>query len=115
MATKQTTHADKSDTEQPPEHRSDVPGSYFGTDGEGNVHYWQSGTRTMTLIDDDADDQASTHISEPTDADDKPLVDWGIHILQEQEAYWDEVRVREPYASWLEGRREVGDFGGGER
>ena len=95
-----TTQANKNDTT---ERRADVPGAYFGRDGNGNEHYYQSATRKMTVVTDEATKTYGIDY-------DQDLIDWAIATVEETGAYWAEVRVEEPKNKWLTGELPVGEF-----
>lgn len=95
--------------------RDSVPGSYFGTDGRGFEHYYSVGTRIVTMVDPETDERKTMHIPEAEAPEDAPLLDYAIHVVEEWEAYWEEIRLDEPKRSWLKGDVPVGEPAEGDR
>jgi len=92
-----------------PEHEStDPPGYHLGTDGGGIEHYYQPGTRRVTI--DDGEDRETVKIPQR----EKALIDWCIHTVEQHEEAWREVAVDEPFRSWLTGEVPVGEYPDGE-
>jgi len=78
------------------------PGFYLGTDGAGLEHYYQTGTRRVTVVGDDG--QRSYKIG-----DDQDLIDWAIATVKEHEKFWEGINVDPLKEQWLTGEVPVGE------
>ena len=86
-----TTQLDK-EVSNAADHRHDIPGSYFGTDGEGHTYYYQTGSRTMTAEDKKTGERRTFSIPVPEEME-RPIVGFVLHIISETEKHWEEVKV----------------------
>jgi len=79
------------------------PGSLLGIDGTGRTHYYQTGTRTVTV--EDADGQETHHLDH-----DEDVIGWGIAVVEETGEAWEKINIDSPFNMWLTGEIPVGEF-----
>ena len=64
----------------------DVPGSYLGTDGNGWQHYYQMGTRKVTVV--DGDERKTFRVGR-----EQTLIEWAAATIRETGAHWQDIRL----------------------
>jgi len=85
----------------------DPAGSYFGTDGAGFEHYFQMGSRRMTVVDQAAGESRTFKIPHIDNA----LAEWAINtIVQHDGAMWQDIRLSSARADVLTGDVEDDEF-----
>lgn len=94
-------------SEETEQESTDAPGSLFGIDGYGRKHYWQMGSRTMTIVSDNQ--RTSKHLDH-----DEDLIEWAIQIIRETGEAWETVKVDPPQSLWLTGEVPPGEFPGAD-
>lgn len=80
MSTKTRTREKRTDTESVPGHAN-----YWGTDGDGDEHYWSVSEQTMFV---DTDDGVEAFPMAEFGGDD--LVDWGIFVASNR-GLWEDI------------------------
>lgn len=86
-----------------------VRGGYLGTDGAGYEHYYQMGSRIVTMT--DGDETREFKIPTSSERYESPLLSWAFHVIvQHDGALWEELRIDDVRADVMEGKVEDEEF-----